>query len=282
MTYDGTEMRMVRKWMDADELASFRLCCVGLDGAQTALDVWPRQLGDVEIAEAIEETAARHTNALGGSHAFVLQAVQADGKTILASHAFRVSAEALPGASVLSSEPANAGGLVAQTMRHNEALMSSTVLAWDKLGRTASSMIERADRRAAKSEEAYMQVVELHQELIERSEERKSEARRQDKMLAIKADSAQKLLALAPVVLDSVVRKVAPEGLDRASANTARALFESLSPEQLSGVLKSLSPEQGAVMLHLFEGLAREAEEKAAAKAAAEAAADNGEDHATH
>lgn len=260
MNYDGSDSHLVHKWFAADEVTAFRLCVVGLDGTPTPLDVWPKQIGETEIREAIEETAARHCNALGGSHAYVLQAIDAETSTALATHAFRVTAEALPGAAVLASEPANVGGITAQLMRHQEAIMSSTVIAWDKLGRVSTGMIERADRRAARSEAAYMKVVELHQELIERSEERKQDAVRKDRMMDLKAESAKKVFALAPVILDSIVKKVAPEGLDRASAHTARTLFESLNQDQLTGMLAALDSEQQLILMHLFKRLAGEAE----------------------
>lgn len=261
MSYAGTESdELVRKWYAAEEAAAYRLCTVGLDGSQTPIDVWPREIGDVEIVERIEERAARHANTLGGTHAFLLQVLEEDGKSVLASHAFRVGAEALPGTGALLSEPANAGGVLAQTQRHQEAIMQSTVIAWDKMGRVANQMIERADRRAARSEAAYMRVVELHQELIERSEERKEASKRADRMLEIKADSAKKLTALAPVILESIVQKKAPEGLDRASAHTARTLFESMTQEQLQGVLSSLDTEQQQIVIHLLKRLAANAE----------------------
>lgn len=260
MTYDGTDSHLVRKWIADDQVAAFRLCVVGLDGASTPLDTWRKEVGGTEIAEAIEETASRHCNALGGSHAYSLQAIQVDSGAICATHVFRVSAEALPGASVLASEPANVGGITAQLMRHQEAIFSSTVIAWDRLGKNSAAMIERSDRRAARSEAAYMRVVEMHQELIDRSEERKATSQRADRLMDIKADSAKKVLALAPVILDSIVAKVAPEGLDRASAHTARSLFESLKEDQLAGILSKLDPEQQLILMHLFKRLAGEAE----------------------
>ena len=260
MTYDGSDSHLVHKWYGAEEVASFRLCVVGLDGAPTPLDIWPKEMGETEIREAVEESAARHCNVFGGSHAYVLQALDKETGAVLATHPFRVSAEALPGAQVLRSEPANVGGITAQLMRHQEAIMSSTVIAWDKLGRTANAMIERSDKRAARSENAYMRVVELHQELIERSDERKAEGRRADTMLDIKRDSAKKLVALAPVILESIVKKIAPEGLDRASAHTARTLFESLNQEQLHGVLSALDTEQQQIVIHLIKRLAQKAE----------------------
>lgn len=259
MSYDGSDSLLVHKWHDAEEVASFRLCVVGLEGVSTPIDVWPKAFGETEIRESVEESAARHCNALGGSHAYVLQAVDHSG-AVLATHAFRVSAEALPGASVLASEPANIGGVTAQLMRHQEAIMSSTVIAWDKLGRTATGMIERADRRAARSEAAYMRVVEMHQELIEGAEQRKRENARADTILEIKRNSAKQLTALAPVILESIVKKVAPEGLDRASAHTARTFFESLTQEQLRGVLSACDAEQQKIVLHLLNSLARDAE----------------------
>lgn len=259
MTY--AEAELVSKWSAVEECGAFRLSSIGLDGTQTALDVWPKQIAPPqEITEMMEERAAAHANALGGTHAFVLQALDADGNGVLASQAFRVGAEALPGAGVLPSEPANAGGVLAQTLRHNEAIMSSAVIAWDKLGRTATGMIERADRRAARSEDAYMQVVELHHELIERKDERQAQSRRDDKMLAIKESSAKKLMAMLPVVFESVVLKKAPEGLDRAAAHTTREFWESLKENQLIDILKALDPEQQGVLMHMFDKLAKEAE----------------------
>lgn len=260
MSYDGSDSALVHKWFDADEVASFRLCVVGLDGVPTPLDIWPKQIGETEIREAVEEAAARHCNVFGGSHAYVLQAIEGEGGAVLATHPFRVSAEALPGASVLASEPANVGGVTAQLMRHQEAIMSSTVIAWDKLGRTANGMIDRADKRAARSEAAYMRVVELHQELIEGAEQRKQDNRRADAMVAIKTDSAKKLTGMLPIVFESIVKKVAPEGLDRASAHTARTWLESLNQQQLTQLLSTMDEEQQLTTLHLLKNLAREDE----------------------
>lgn len=256
MSYDGSDSGLVRKWIAAEEVKLFRLCVVGLDGAPTPLDVWPVALGETEILESIEESAARHCNAMGGSHAYVLQAV-GEGGAALATHAFRVSAEALPGASVLASEPANVGGITAQLMRHQEAIMSSTVIAWDKQARVSIAMIERSDKRASRAESAYMRAMELHGELIERTEERKEASRRADVMLEIKKDSAKKVMALAPVVLEGIVAKLNPGGLAVASGHTARSLFESMNQEQLSGVLNALDPEQQKVLMSMVTRLAK-------------------------
>ena len=261
MTYDGSDSHIVSKWFEAAEVASFRLCVVGLDGAPTPLDIWPKALGETEIREAVEESAARHCNVFGGSHAYVVQALEKETGAVVATHPFRVSAEALPGASVLASEPANIGGITAQLMRHQEAIIQSTVLAWDKLTRTQNGIIDRGDKRAARSEAAYMRVVDLHQELIERSEERKNENRRADALLEIKRSSAEKVTAILPVLAQAVVGKVAPQGLDRMSANTARMLFESMSEAQLGSWIQTLDETQQAAVFQLMKDLAT-AEEK--------------------
>ncbi len=261
MTYDGSDSHLVAKWYTAEEVAAFRLCVVGLDGAPTPLDIWPKEFGETEIREAVEESAARHCNVFGGSHAYVVQALEKETGAVLATHPFRVSAEALPGASVLASEPANVGGITAQLMRHQEAIMSSTVIAWDKLGRTQNQIIDRSDKRAARSESAYMKVVELHHELIERAEERKNAGRRADALLEIKRSSAEKITAILPVLAQAVVGKVAPQGLDRMSANTARMLFESMSEAQLGAWIQTLDQAQQASVFQLMKDLAT-AEEK--------------------
>ena len=105
-----------------------------------------------------------------------------------------------------------------------------------------------------------MEVVGLHHELIERKDERIAQGKRDDKLLSIKEESAKKLMGILPVALESIVAKVAPEGLDRAAAHTSREFFESLKENQLLDIMKHLDPEQQGIVLKILDRLAKEAE----------------------
>jgi hypothetical protein len=233
--------------------AAFRLFVVGLDGTRSLVDVYPIQLGALEVLEGVEARALSQANSLGGSHAFQLEAV-GEGGAQLGFELFRVTAEALPGGGSIATEPANAGGLVAQTMRHNEALMRSSVLSWEKTTRTQNHIIDRLATRLEKAEATWTRALELVEQASTAQGQREIDMMEAGAKIEMRAAAMEKIAQLAPVAIDAIAARKDPEGAAEATgANVLRAFVETLNPAQVQHVMGALSPEQQMMLGHVIK-----------------------------
>lgn len=210
-----------------------------------------------DVLEEVEARSLAQANAMGGRHAFELLAHNEAGE-VLATEVFSVTAETLPGASGVGVEPANEGGLVAQSMRHNEALMRTSVAASDKTYRHLERALDSATKRAETAESKMLEMMATLQGVVLADHERQLDLKRAEaKADAMRALSNQ-VSAVLPDVAGAMVGKL--RGSSAQAALTARALFESLRAEQLEALQHVLSPDQLKRVVVLMKALAAEAE----------------------
>lgn len=227
------------------------LCVMGSDGAATRIDSWPASLGYDELRETIEERAARHA-AVGPSAAtFAVRAFD-DRKELMGFDTFRVSASLALGRQALMSEPANEGGLVAQSMRHSEALVSMVVKNIAPMLHAQTAVIERLDKRAEAQDAASLKMFELLNDLDDRKAQREHESAKLAASLNMKKEAFSKVQGYVPLLLDAVMGKD-PKGSKATSSILADELFQSVRPEQLQQLLGMLDADQRLKVLALFK-----------------------------
>lgn len=142
------------------------------------------------------------------------------------------------------SEPADAKGLVAQLMRHNEAIMRSMVVnssyMMDTLRQENASQRILLDKQA----EQAVEVGALIQEMLDNSTGRRLQEKESENKQAMLGATFEHLKLLFPVLLNKLAgQKVAPE--TDASFTTLAALFESMTQEQQQAFVTTfLQPSQ--------------------------------------
>lgn len=254
-----------------------KLYTVGLDGVRTLCLAWPGPFEDVnDLIEQVEARALRQANALGGVHAFQLELVDSAGAA-LGTEFFRVSAEAFSDGRSIVSEPANEGGLVAQMMRHTEAIMRTGVTGNEKTLQAAHKMLEQTSKRAEFAEGKFLDMLTVVHNLMVGERETQVELVKATARAKATEQIGAKIAGLIPQLSAAFLSGHAgPTGGAHAAALLAKDLFSSITREQLQGILGPLRPEQQAAFFSLMKVLAAEHEKDRAAESAAGA---NGAQH---
>lgn len=259
------------------------LYTVGLDGVRTPCLRWQGPFGDTaELVEQIEERALRQANALGGVHAFMLELAGADG-AVLGTEFFRVSAESFRDGSIVS-EPANEGGVLAQMMRHTEALMKTHVQGGQINLQAAQKMIETSSRRAEFAEAKFLDMLTTVHSILTGERQAQVDLVKAEARAAATKQIGGKIAMLIPEISAAFLSGTAgPKGAAHAAVLRAKNLFSTITPDQLKGILGLLEVEQQGAMLALLAGLAKEHEaEQKALKAAETATAEKTTNGAKH
>lgn len=251
------------------EATRVKLYVLSQDQTRTPCETWPGPVQGntplaLELLEQIEERALRQANVLGGSHAFCLELVGQEDKTI-ATEFFRVSAESMPHGAI-GSEPANEGGAFAQMMRHNEAYF-----------RIAMSGAARAEATLTRQNEMLaVQNFQLNSKLYEQLETVRLAlmGEREHELAMVKAKGTARMkealtdqmVNLLPEVASSVTKKVTGSAALAASVGM-KGFLATIRPDQMAKIFEALDPEQQISLLGAMKHLAAEDEKKKAAAA---------------
>ena len=243
--------------------AAAALYTIGLDGHRTLCLRWQGPFPSVEdLNEAVEERALRQANALGGTHNFLFELTATDGSS-LGSEVFRVNAEAFTGERSMLSEPANEGGVLAQTMRLLEATMRVNV----QLSKGTHDNLLQQNKmlagRAEASEARYLSGMEVFLASITNERNAEVEAIRADGNARAKLAIANRVGALLGPLAAGFLKKQLPgaAGASLGAAANMQGLAATLTAEQMEKIMGVLSPEQNAQLFALLAPLKAEEEE---------------------
>lgn len=256
------------------------LFTVGLDGVKTVCKRWAGPFGDpADLLEEAEERAMRQVNTLGGVQSFLFELYDGAGAS-LGTEVFRLSAEALSGDRSILSEPANEGGIVAQLMRHTEALAHTgvlerkeTTLAFREVMAQQRALIALSHQRSELAENKYLEALKLFSEVMTGERETAVELERAKGNADSKRMLAEKVSSYIPYVLASFVQKGPAKAPAHATAIGVKNLFESLTQEQVATILTVLQPEQQRTLFSVFESAAATEQAPAAPQAPSASAA---------
>jgi len=166
----------------------------------------------------------------------------------------RVQREEEEGASGLDSEPADARGMVAQSMRHNEALARISLGASQGIFNQMTRLIEMQGQQLAEAHTRMAEMREAAEDVTDRRLEREAMRRaeeREDKRDAALLGSLQ---ALVPIVLSKLAGGGAPApGAQRPEDMVVNQLLGSITPDQLAKLQGILKPEQVLLFLSAYE-----------------------------
>lgn len=247
---------------EAAHAARATLYTVGLDGVRTLCARWPGPFADLaELVEQVEERALRQANTLGGVHNFMFELHDASGQPI-GCEVFRVGAENFGDSSrSMLSEPANEGGLVAQLMRHNEAIMHGHTKGFQQTTATLLKDREITARRAEFVEEKYMKGLELFMSAVMGERAHEIELLKANANAQVKGELVKRVAGLIPEVLASFVSGKTGQAANGA-AIAAKGLFSTLTQDQMQAILGALDQGQQLQLIGLMKRLAAEAEGK--------------------
>jgi len=150
------------------------------------------------------------------------------------------------------SEPANEKGLVAQAMRHLEAVMRTTTITNNMI---VATMQNENARLATMNEKFSAQQVDfmiLLQDLMDRSHSRRLHERSEEANIAMKESALSKVETLLPVIVNRIAGKtILPE--QSKSFMLLSGLLEGLSPAQQEQLKSLLDPTQLIVLAEILE-----------------------------
>lgn len=260
MSYQGDQPPgpFLRRKLQDQAAHTVELLVLGLEGQQTRVDYWPASLGFDELIDEIEARASRHA-AMGSSVCNFSVRVLDEHRECLGFDSFRVAATVAAGSRQMLSEPANEGGLVAQSMRHSEAAVSLLMRSTASNLEHSRRLLERSEEREARYEETHLRVMQLLEGARDKEAERELLRERQAANLRMKAEAFGKLKEIAPVVLDAIAGRT-PQGAQHTAALLASEVFASVRTEQLQGLLALLDDEQKIKVLALYRRYAEQQE----------------------
>ena len=204
----------------------------------------------------LEAAATQDASGIGGLQSYVVQSFFEHSKTHVARFTFRVDAgnEDEEG-DVNTTEGPTATGLTAQLMRHNEALVRTSILGTQQVVQTLQRTVTRQSEMLEKLFDEKIENLSSIEDLLSKKHERELTTKKQerdDEMRAQLLDSAKLLL---PVVVNKLSgKKLLPEPQSEKEAMLA-ALISQLQPEQFDGILKILTPAQQLAMVELISSM---------------------------
>jgi len=154
----------------------------------------------------------------------------------------------------LDTESPNAKGLTAQLMRHNEALMRTTMMGITQIIGTLQRQVSKQSDTIEKLVQEKFDNLDTMESMLSKKQERDIELREAETKQKLLSDAAEKAMVLMPVVINKLMGK---EVMPAPSMNDEllKSFLSTITPEQLDGLTKILKPEQAMVVLELYQKL---------------------------
>ncbi len=155
------------------------------------------------------------------------------------------------------SEPANAKGLVAQTMRHNEVLMKEMSFQVVNVNRILSEQNEALARQNNELMRRHVDVIGAYEKMMDGKKARELEEKRAEAWIKNVDSFADMLRILAPHAVNRISGKNIMPAQHTPEELELVALIGSLRPEQLDHLRKGLTPDQTLALLSVIERVQR-------------------------
>ena len=154
----------------------------------------------------------------------------------------------------LDTESPNAKGLTAQLMRHNEALMRTTMMGITQIIGTLQRQVSKQSDTIEKLVQEKFDNLDTMEELLSNKQKRDLEFKEAETKQKLLTDAAEKTMALLPVVVSKLTGKALP-GAPSMNEELLKTFLSSITPEQLESLTKVLRPEQAMVVVELYQKL---------------------------
>ncbi len=156
-----------------------------------------------------------------------------------------------------STEPATSDGLLKQFMRHNEAMLRTTVSSIHQVLEVQNDVIERQQTRIHHLEETRYKTLELAEGLMSAGVEREAERARQAASETRKTMAFQSFMELTPILKTKLLEWIT--GTKMASEHPLvhgmRSLFDGMTMEQMQAMLNQLPPGKIGQLLEIYRGV---------------------------
>jgi hypothetical protein len=217
-----------------------------------------------QLIAGIEEAAHDDAESLGGHQRYLIFAYYQNESKPLARTGFRMDAgDEDEGDEELESEPANAKGLVAQAMRHQEGNFRTSVLATNHIINMMQRTIDTQQETINNLLSGHLNNLKLVEDLVSQRHGRELAAKREDFNQSIKNDFAQKALKLLPAVVNRFAGKQVLPG-ETPKDVMLQDLAKSISQEQMMQIAQHLKPEQQMIIFELLKNALPASEEESA------------------
>lgn len=216
-----------------------------------------------QLIAGIEEAAHDDAESLGGHQKYLIFAYYQNETKPLARAGFRMDAgDDDEGDDELESEPANAKGLVAQAMRHQEGNFRTAVMSTNHIINMMQRTIDTQQETINNLLSGHLNNLKLVEDLVSQRHGRELDAKREDFNQSIKNDFAQKALKLLPAVVNRFAGKQILPG-ESPKDVMLQDLARSITQEQMMQLAQHLKPEQQMIIFELLKNALPQEEEPA-------------------
>jgi hypothetical protein len=200
------------------------------------------------IVNKIVDASQRDANDFeGGIQKYALYAYYSDDQNYVPRKIFRVAADDEVTRDVNPSEPPTERGLVAQTMRHLEAVMKTATVSVGVTVENLARQVREGQEAKKVTDQQTIDLMLLVQENINEAHRRRLDERREEMEMGIKEGLFEQLKVAIPIILNRISGKPLLPEQDKSFMLMA-ALLENLRPEQQAFLRDSLDPPQAAVL----------------------------------
>lgn len=216
--------------------------------------------GLADVVDAVDQALTTDAGGLSGLQRYMLVCVAGEGdeQRMLGRLPVRYRGQAADDDAddTVSSEPANARGLLAQSQRHTEAFARMAISQTATIAGVQERMIARLAEMNERLTEKHVEVLQLVEELSSEKHTRAIETTREEGKQATRQIFAKQMMPM----LATLVRKYtggSPAGALPAEVVQVKTLFESLTEEQQVQLQSILTPAQVIAVVDLmdkFEG----------------------------
>lgn len=253
---EGRCSKLVLKHMSAGGKLGGEVCCINVPAN-------PRESGDdfVEAAlQEIETSAHQDASGMPGAiQSYVVQSFHDGSDKPLSRFAFKMHGADDEEGEGGSSEPPNRVGITSQLMRHNEAMARTSFMATNQVMTTLIRQNAQLSTLLEEMQKDKLRTFELVESLMSQKHVRDLETQREERHASMMQDAFDKLMTLAPIVIaklgNSRQQLALPPGQPDELEIKAKALVESIGPDQLEALGQVLKPEQQFVMAEMFQTL---------------------------
>lgn len=205
-----------------------------------------------DVLTTIEEIAQADADGCGtGTQKYLVQTHHEESNKPSAGFAIRMHAD--NDEEDIFSEPATKQGLLAQLMRHNEAIMRST-------SHMQASVITNMQKTVARQESMINNLVDekfnnivVMERLLSNQQERDIENAKAGHKMELQGQIVNKLMLLAPTIVNKLGKGKLLEEKTSPYEQQISSLADTLTEEQLGALQKIFTPDQLLVLIDVFK-----------------------------
>ena len=224
-----------------------------LEGEEGLSDVWIE-----ETCKQIEDTAQGDADGAGGQNNYQVQSYHGESDKPSARFSLKMHGAVDLDNDDVSSEPANKTGLIAQTMRHLEAVMRTTTIVQANALSTMQRTQARQEQMIEKLIDEKFQNITVVESLLSQKNERDMAQAHAVQKMEMQEKVVDKLMLMAPLALNSFMakknngQKLLPEEASQTEIQIA-SLADTMTMDQVEKLTGVLTPEQMMTIVNLFQ-----------------------------